>query len=162
MLTVRTSADPPDFLGIDINDDLIRLDANIDNAAMRMALRRSPMRNFASATIRAGKDRSGPGRSHVATTGRDTLGISRASVAGCGAGNDGQPAKIDRRCSFSPVIKSKDFGEWLASCRISIIGAGDVTRRHALIIALFLRVEAEAPCPGWSRHERSPISVETG
>jgi hypothetical protein len=40
--TVRTSADLSDFLRVDINDDLIRLEASIGNAAMRMALRRSP------------------------------------------------------------------------------------------------------------------------
>ncbi len=40
--TVRTRADLSDFLRVDINDDLIRLEASIGNAAMRMALRRSP------------------------------------------------------------------------------------------------------------------------
>jgi hypothetical protein len=40
--TVRTSAGPVGLSQVDINDDLIRLEAGIGNTATRMALRRSP------------------------------------------------------------------------------------------------------------------------
>ena len=83
------------------------------------------MRNFASATVAPGKSSLFLAEAIAVATGRDLLGIKPGQRCRLWCWNGENPAdEIDRRIAryLHPVrVKSKNLGEWLASCRISIM-----------------------------------------
>jgi len=83
------------------------------------------MRNFASAAIAPGKSSLVLAEAIAAATGRDLLGIKPRQRCWVWCWNGENPAdEIDRRIAAICILyalRARTLGEWLASCRISIV-----------------------------------------